>query len=66
MASDRPSDRRVTTGSPSKTVEYYGRALAWIGVDTEKLDEGVFPQVDEEWTPLLRNYIRVKTASQAS
>ena len=47
----------------SKAAEYYGRALGWIGIDAEKLDEGVLPQVDEEWTPLLKNYIRVKSAS---
>ena len=51
------------SGSPSKAAEYYGRALGWIGVDAEKLDEGVLPQVDEEWVPLLKNYIRVKSAS---
>jgi len=50
------------SGSPSKTAECYGRALGWIGIDTEKLDEGALPQVDEEWTPLLKNYIRVKAA----
>ena len=50
-------------GSPSKAAEYYGRALGWIGVDAEKLGEGGLPQVDEEWTPLLKNYIRVKYAS---
>lgn len=51
------------SGSPSKAAEYYGRALGWIGIDVEKLDEGALPQVDEEWTPLLKNYIRVKSAS---
>jgi tetratricopeptide (TPR) repeat protein len=51
------------SGNPSKAAEYYGRALGWIGVDAEKLDEGVLPQVDEEWTPLLKNYIRVKSVS---
>ncbi|KAF9653114.1 hypothetical protein BDM02DRAFT_3135952 [Thelephora ganbajun] len=49
--------------SPSKAVEHYRRALGWIGVDAETLDEGVLPEVDQEWTPLLKNYIRVKTAS---
>ena len=51
------------SGSPSKAAEYYGRALGWIGVDAEKIDSGGLPQVDEEWTPLLRNYIRVKSTS---
>jgi len=51
------------SGSPSKAAEYYGRALGWIGIDAEKLDESVLPQVDEEWTPLLKNYIRVKCTS---
>lgn len=51
------------SGSSSKAAEYYGRALGWIGIDAEKLDEGVLPQVDEEWTPLLKNYIRVKSTS---
>lgn len=51
------------TGSPTKPAECYGRALGWVGVDVEKLDEGVLPQVDEEWTPLLKNYIRVKSTS---
>ena len=50
------------SGGPSKAAEYYGRALGWIGVDAEKLDEGVLPQVGEEWIPLLKNYIRVKSA----
>jgi len=57
----------LTEGSqpegPSKAVEYYGRALGWIGVDADKLDEGVLPQVGEEWIPLLKNYIRAKSAS---
>ena len=51
------------SGSPSKAVEYYGRALGWIGIDVEKLDEGALPHVDEAWTPLLKNYIRVRSAS---
>ena len=51
------------TGSPAEAAECYGRALGWIGVDVEKIDEGVFPQVEEEWTPLLKNYTRVKSAS---
>ena len=51
------------SGGPSKAAGYYGRALEWIGIDAEKLDEGALPQVDEEWTPLLKNYIRVKFAS---
>ena len=51
------------TGSPMKAAECYGRALGWTGVDVEKLDEGVLPQVDEEWTPLLKNYIRAKSSS---
>jgi len=51
------------SGSTSKAAEYYGRALGWIGVDAEKLSEGVLPQLDEEWTPLVKNYIRVKSAS---
>jgi len=51
------------SGGPSKAAEYYGRALGWIGVDAEKLDEGVLPHVGEEWTPLLKNYIRVKSTS---
>jgi hypothetical protein len=51
------------SGRPSKAAEYYGRALGWIGIDAEKLDEGALPQVDEEWAPLLKNYIRVKSAS---
>jgi hypothetical protein len=63
VAFDRPSDRRVSIRGPSKAAEYYGRALEWIGIDAGKLDEGVLPQVDEEWTPLLKNYIRVKSAS---
>ena len=50
-------------GSPTKAAECYGRALGWVGVDVEKLDEGALPQVDEEWTPLLKNYIRVKSVS---
>ena len=55
------------SGSPSKAAEYYGRALGWIGIDAEKLDEDGLPQVDGEWTPLLKNYIRVKTScSQAT
>lgn len=49
--------------SPKKAAEHYGRALGWIGVDVEKLDEGALPEVDEEWTPLLKNYLRVRTAS---
>lgn len=49
--------------SPTKAAECYGRALGWIGVDVEKLDEGVLPQVDEGWAPLLKNYIRVKSVS---
>ena len=57
----------LTEGSrqapPSKVAQYYGRALGWIGVDAEKVDEGVLPQVEEEWVPLLKNYIRVKSAS---
>jgi hypothetical protein len=49
--------------SPKKAAEHYGRALGWIGVDVEKLDEGALPDVDEEWAPLLKNYLRVRTAS---
>jgi len=63
MAFDRDLKEGSQTGSPTKAAECYGRALGWIGVDVEKLDEGVLPQVDEEWTPLLKNYIRVKSAS---
>ena len=51
---------------PSKAAEYYGRALGWVGVDVEKLDEGVLPQVGEEWIPLLKNYIRVKSTSRTA
>ena len=51
------------TGNSAKAAECYGRALGWIGVDVEKLDEGALPQVDEEWTPLLKHYIRVKSSS---
>lgn len=51
------------TGSPTKAAECYRRALGWIGVDAEKLDEGVVPPMDEEWSPLLKNYIRVKAVS---
>ena len=54
------------TGSPTKAAGCYRRALGWIGVDVERLDEGVLPQVDEEWTPLLKNYIRVKSASSTA
>jgi len=54
------------SGNPSKAVEYYERALGWIGIDAEKLDEDASPQTDEEWTPLLKNYIRVKSASAKS
>lgn len=51
------------SGSPSKAAEYYGRALGWIGVDVEKLGEGALPQVDDEWTPLLKNYLRINSGS---
>ena len=51
------------SGTPSKAAECYGRALGWIGVDVEKLDKSTLPQVGEEWTPLLKNYIRVGSAS---
>ena len=50
--------------NPAKAAEYYRRGLGWIGVDVEKLDEGVLPQVDEEWLPLLKSYIRVRTTSK--
>ncbi|KAF9792407.1 hypothetical protein BJ322DRAFT_1029057 [Thelephora terrestris] len=54
------------TGSPTKAAECYRRALGWVGVDTERLDEGVVPQVDEEWSTLLKNYTRVNTVSSDS
>lgn len=54
------------SGCPSKAAEFYERALGWIGIDAEKLEEGTLPQADEEWIPLLKNYIRVKSASSKS
>lgn len=51
------------TGGAAKATECYERALGWIGVDAEGLAEGALPQVDDQWVPLLKNYIRVKTVS---